>query len=263
MSKHTTTKPAAVNYHQVPRNLWRRVKRQLPPEPPPAQPGRPRIANRPVLNGIWYILWTGCQWKAVHRDWFGVSSSVLHERFQTWQELGIWDKVFQTLVKFYRRERRIQWRWQAVDSRSCAAPLGGSQTGKNPTDRANWAPKSTFWSINGVRRWPSTSVAPINMTSGPFRIWCSMSPCSAPVPSNISAVTRATTMLTCARRSRRPATSHTSNGSANAASQCPIRVLHPAKPNSQPGAGWSNALWAGWQSGVVCGPVGARNPPTG
>jgi transposase len=94
-----------------------------------------------VLNGIWYILWTGCQWKAVHRDWFGVSSSVLHERFQTWQEVGVWDKVFQTLVKFYRRERRIQWRWQAVDSRSCAAPLGGSKTGKNPTDRAKLGSK--------------------------------------------------------------------------------------------------------------------------
>ena len=50
-------------------------------------------------------------------------------------EQGVWDAVFRALVKFYRRERRIQWRWQAVDSRSCAAPLGGSDTGKNPTDR--------------------------------------------------------------------------------------------------------------------------------
>ena len=83
---------------------------------------------------------------------------------------------------------RVRRRWAAV-----------KRVKTRPTS-PNWEPKSTFWSINGVRRWPSTSVAPINMTSGPFRIWCSMSPCSAPVPSNISAVTRATTMLTCARR---------------------------------------------------------------
>ena len=57
------------------------------------------------------------------------------------RKLGVWDKVFQTLVKFYRRERRIQWRWQAVDSRSCAAPLGGEKTGKNPTDRAKLGSK--------------------------------------------------------------------------------------------------------------------------
>ena len=33
-------------------------------------------------------------------------------------------------------ERRIQWKLQAVDSKSCPAPLGGSETGHNPTDRA-------------------------------------------------------------------------------------------------------------------------------
>ncbi len=142
MPKQSITKPAAVNYFTVPRRLWRLVKKHLPPEPPPGPAGgRRRIGNRAVLNGIWYILWTGCQWKAVHRDWFEVSSSVLHERFQTWQELGIWDKVFQALVKFYRRARRILWRWQAVDSRSCAAPLGGEETGKNPTDRAQLGAK--------------------------------------------------------------------------------------------------------------------------
>jgi len=68
------------------------------------------VNNRDVVNGIWYVLWTGCQWKAVHRDWFNVSSSVLHERFQTWQQAGIWQKVFQTLVRFYAREQRIRWK---------------------------------------------------------------------------------------------------------------------------------------------------------
>jgi len=131
-----------VDYFKVPRRLWRILKKHLPPEPRPSQRGgRPRIGNRAVLNGIWYLMWTGAQWKAVKRDWFGVSSSVLHERFQTWQEQGVWDQVFRALVKFYRRERGIQWQWQAVDSRSCAAPLGGSDTGKNPTDRAKLGSK--------------------------------------------------------------------------------------------------------------------------
>jgi transposase len=38
-------------------------------------------------------LWTGCQWKALHRDWFGVSSSVVHERFQSWRRMGIFEKL--------------------------------------------------------------------------------------------------------------------------------------------------------------------------
>jgi putative transposase len=142
MHQQSTTKPPAVDYFKVPRRLWRLMKKHLPPEPvPDRQGGRRRIGNRAVSNGIWYVLWTGCQWKAVHRDWFGASSSVLHERFQTWQAQGVWDRVFETLAKFYRRERHSQWQWQAVDSRSVAAPLGGAATGQNPTDRARLGSK--------------------------------------------------------------------------------------------------------------------------
>jgi hypothetical protein len=101
MPKHPTTKPAAVDYFKVPRRLWRLTKKHLPAEPKPGRlGGRPKIGNRAVLNGIWYVLWTGCQWKAVRRDWFGVSSSVLHERFQTWQEQGTWNKGVPMLVRF-------------------------------------------------------------------------------------------------------------------------------------------------------------------
>jgi len=142
MPDYPTTKPPTVDYFKVPRRLWRIMKKHLPVEVPPSRAGgRRRIGNRAVLNGIWYVLWTGCQWKAVQRTWFGASRSVLHERFQTWQEQGIWDKVFQALVKFYRRAQQIQWRWQAIDSRACAAPLGGSATGKNPTARAKLGSK--------------------------------------------------------------------------------------------------------------------------
>jgi transposase len=94
-----------------------------------------------VLNGIWYVLWTGCQWKAVHRSWFGVCSSVLHERFQRWQQQGIWHKILRALVRFYARQQGIRWRWQALDSKSCPAPLGGTQTGRNPTDRGKHGSK--------------------------------------------------------------------------------------------------------------------------
>lgn len=136
MRKQHKEKPPNVNYFRVPRNLWRRIKRCLPKTPPRSGAGRPRVANRAVVNGIWYVLWTGCQWKAVHRDWFGVSSSVLHERFQTWQAQGCWDKIMKRMVRFYARECRVQWKWQSIDSKSCPAPLGGKKTGKHPTDRA-------------------------------------------------------------------------------------------------------------------------------
>lgn len=135
MSKDSTQKPKNVDYFHVPRPLWRKIKKILPKAAKKRKVGRPRADNRAVLNGIWYVLWTGCQWKAVHKDWFGVCSSTLHERFQTWQQLGIFDKIMQIMVKFYAKKRKIKWKWQSVDSKACPAPLGGQQTGKNPTDR--------------------------------------------------------------------------------------------------------------------------------
>ena len=135
MSKDSTQKPKNVDYFRVPRPLWRKIKKVLPKSRKPPGPGRLPADNRAVLNGIWYVLWTGCQWKAVHKAWFGVCSSTLHERFQTWQRQGVFAQIMRIMVKFYDKKRKIKWKWQSIDSKSCPAPLGGEQTGKNPTDR--------------------------------------------------------------------------------------------------------------------------------
>jgi len=136
MDENHTQKPKNVDYFRVPRALWRCLRRHLPKEPKRTGPGRKRADNRRVINGIWYVLWTGCQWKAVHRDWFGVCSTTIHKRFQEWQHSGVFDKLMRELAKFYDQRRGIAWRWQAIDSKSCPAPLGGEATGKSPVDRA-------------------------------------------------------------------------------------------------------------------------------
>jgi putative transposase len=133
--KDTTSKPKNVDYFQLPEEMWQRIKHLIPTPAQGKRPGRPRADDRAALNGIWYVLWTGCQWKAVHRNWFGVCSSVIHERFQTWQAAGVFDAMLVEMVAFYAEALGIGWEWQSIDSGSRPAPLGGSQTGKNPTDR--------------------------------------------------------------------------------------------------------------------------------
>jgi putative transposase len=50
--------------------------------------------------------------------------------------MGLFAKLMRRMVEYYARERDgIGWRWQAMDSKNSAAPLGGESTGKNPTDR--------------------------------------------------------------------------------------------------------------------------------
>ncbi len=138
MSKATTSRK--VDYFRLPRPLWRKIKKHLPKKKKKKKAsrrgGRPRASDRAVANAIWYVLWTGCQWKAVHRDWFGVSSSVVHERFQRWRRKGIFEKLTKRMTEYYARERGgVGWKWQAMDSKHSSAPLGGGKTGKNPTDR--------------------------------------------------------------------------------------------------------------------------------
>jgi len=141
LSKENNTKPKNVDYFKVPDELWAVVERLLPVPPERSGPGRPRADDRAALNGIWYVLWTGCQWKAIHRNWFGVCSSVIHDRFQMWQEMGIFRDVLCEMVVYYQQEREIGWQWQSIDSKSCPAPLGGEQTGPNPTDRGKQGSK--------------------------------------------------------------------------------------------------------------------------
>jgi len=136
MSKNTISKPKNVDYFRVPRPLWRKIRKLFPKPPKKRKRGRPRASDRAALNGIWYVLWTGCQWKAVHKDWFGVCSTTIHDRFQQWQREGIFEQVMRIMAQCYAKRRKIKWKWQSIDSKSCPSPLGGTQTGNSPVDRS-------------------------------------------------------------------------------------------------------------------------------
>ncbi|MDQ6724258.1 MAG: transposase, partial [Thermoproteota archaeon] len=48
---------------RIPDKLWDEIRIILPKEKPSKTIGRPIIPYRKVLDGILYILRTGCQWK--------------------------------------------------------------------------------------------------------------------------------------------------------------------------------------------------------
>ena len=110
--KDSIAKPKNVDYFQVPEELWQLIKPHFATPSEEPVPGRPRACDRAALKGIWYVLWTGCQWKAVHRTWFGVCSSVIHDRFQTWQQAGLFDTILVEMVQFYAERLGIGWEWQ-------------------------------------------------------------------------------------------------------------------------------------------------------
>ena len=48
---------------RIPDELWGKIRIILPKEKPSKTVGRPIVPFRKVLDGILYILRTGCQWK--------------------------------------------------------------------------------------------------------------------------------------------------------------------------------------------------------
>ena len=108
---------------RIPDKLWNEIRPILPKEKPFKTIGRPIVPYRKVLDGILYILRTGCQWKMLPSE-FG-SGSTCHRRFQEWNKLDVFKKTWVKLLKSYDGLVGINWTWQSMDSISIKSPLGG------------------------------------------------------------------------------------------------------------------------------------------
>ena len=103
--------------------LWNIISSILPTEKPNNTIGRPVVPFRKVLNGILYVLRTGCQWKMLPKE-YG-SGSTCHRRFQQWVQIDIFKKIWIRLLEEYDNKKGIKWTWQSIDSISIKSPLGG------------------------------------------------------------------------------------------------------------------------------------------
>jgi transposase len=118
--KHKNDKRTII---KIPDELWDEMSNILPKEKPPKTVGRPIVPFRKVIDGILYILRTGCQWKMLPSE-YG-SGSTCHRRFQEWVELDVFKKAWTRLLQSYDNKQGIKWTWQSLDSISIKSPLGG------------------------------------------------------------------------------------------------------------------------------------------
>ncbi len=86
-----------------------------------------------MFFAIYYLLRTGCQWKALPRS-LGAPSTV-HDRFQEWVAAGVFKRLWESGLLEYHSSAGLHMTWQSIDACITKAPLGGESTGINPTDR--------------------------------------------------------------------------------------------------------------------------------
>jgi transposase len=141
---------SSLSFHEIPDSLWERIDLFLPLYKPSRKGGRPRLPMRQVVGGILYVLSTGCQWKAMPRQ-FG-SGSAIHAYFQEWVKSGVFQELWEFALTEYDQLKGIDWKWQSMDGAMTKSPLGGEknrqkshrpgQTGSQTVDtgRRSWRP---------------------------------------------------------------------------------------------------------------------------
>lgn len=74
--------------------------------------GRPPVSLFKVACGIFYVLSTGVQWKAVPRE-YG-SGSTIHRYFQDWTDHGVFSSLWREGLIEYDEEKKLKLKGKAL-----------------------------------------------------------------------------------------------------------------------------------------------------
>ena len=142
-------------FHQIPDALWERIDLVLPIYKRVAKVAVRGCRCGTSSSGILYVLATGCQWKAMPKQ-FG-SGSAIHAYFQEWVELGVFEELWELALSEYDELKGIDWKWQSMDGAMTKSPLGGEKNREKP-DRSRQAGRQALdadrrpWRAAGRRR---------------------------------------------------------------------------------------------------------------
>lgn len=82
-------------------NQWERIKPLI--EEKTHGKGRPSTHDkRDIVDGVFYILQTGCAWRLLPHDF--PNWHTVYNHFREWQNLGTWEKINGELVREYRKK---------------------------------------------------------------------------------------------------------------------------------------------------------------
>jgi putative transposase len=127
---------------------WRLIARRLPPR---RRLGRPREVDlRKVVEAILFILSTGCQWRALPREF--PPYSTVQGYFYAWRDTGLWQRIVRALVRRARRRlgRKPRPTAAIIDSQSAATTQAGGPRGFDAGKRVYGRKRHIVTDTNGL-----------------------------------------------------------------------------------------------------------------
>lgn len=103
---------------------WAFIRQLLPP---PARTGRPRADDRRTIEGILYVLITGCRWQDLPRE-YGAPTTAW-ERLKRWGEEGVWERIWRAALAALDQQGRLDWTMAFLDGSFAPAKRGGEKVG--------------------------------------------------------------------------------------------------------------------------------------
>ena len=127
---------------------WRLIARKLPGR---RRLGRPRKVDlRKVIEAVLFILSTGCQWRALPREF--PPYSTVQGYFYAWRDTGRWQRIVKALVRQARRKlgRKPTPTAAVIDSQSASTTQAGGPRGFDPGKRVHGRKRHIVTDTNGL-----------------------------------------------------------------------------------------------------------------
>jgi transposase len=135
---------------EVSDELWGLIEPLLPSRPRRFRyPGRQRLSDRLVLQGILFVLHTGIGWEHLPQELGYGSGMTAWRRLREWNEAGVWSRLHALLLARLHAAGEIDWSRAVIDA-SYAQAKGGARRSARARSTGGGRGSSTTSSRTGA-----------------------------------------------------------------------------------------------------------------